>query len=182
LVAVGGTQKRTAVYRVDDASPVYELRLDDWTSAIAFSPDGRLCAVADRKGNVLVVEAATGREEHTLAPVNGGVDALAFSPDSKRLAVGGGDRAVRIIRMSDGQQAAALTAHVDRVTALAFSAAGALTSADATGLVLQWGDGGRKRTELGRLGEWVYDLAAGHDLRVIAVDWAGRVHALGSTP
>lgn len=182
LVAVGGTQKRTVVYRVEDASLVYELRMDDWTSAIAFSPDGRLCAVADRKGNVLVVEAATGREEHTLSPVNGGVDALAFAPDSKRLAVGGGDRAVRIVRMSDGQQAAALTAHVDRVTALAFSAFGTLTSADATGLVLQWRDGGRKRTELGRLGEWVYDLAASGDERVIAVDWAGRIQALGSAP
>ncbi|MGE0142616.1 MAG: c-type cytochrome domain-containing protein [Planctomycetota bacterium] len=182
LVAVGGTQKRTAVYRVDDASPVYELRTDDWTSAIAFSADGRLCAVADRKGNVLVVEAATGREEHALPPVNGGVDALAFSPDSKALAVGGGDRTVRLFRMKDGQQSAALTAHVDRVTALAFSGSGVLSSADATGMVLRWADGGRKRTELGRLGEWVYDLALDSDFRVCTVDWAGRVQALGVVP
>jgi WD40 repeat protein/serine/threonine protein kinase len=53
----------------------------------AFSPDGRLLAVTSHLGYFRVWNAASGREEVTLAPAIGGV---AFSPDGKRLAADDG--------------------------------------------------------------------------------------------
>lgn len=70
--------------------------------AVAFSPDGKLLATADKVGHIVVWDLATGREKAALESPGmytwdprqrihsiGGVRGLAFSPDGKTLAVGG---------------------------------------------------------------------------------------------
>jgi hypothetical protein len=59
-------------------------------SSVAFSPDGKILAVADEEGGTHLWNAATGRRLATLAGAGGGtaVDSVAFSPDGKIVAAG----------------------------------------------------------------------------------------------
>jgi serine/threonine protein kinase len=55
--------------------------------SVAFSPDGKTLAVADRNGQVYLWDVASGAPVATLADPGGkGVNAVAFSPDGKTLA------------------------------------------------------------------------------------------------
>jgi WD40 repeat protein/DNA-binding SARP family transcriptional activator len=56
-------------------------------SALDLSPDGRTLAVADDRGNVLFLEAATGRRVGRAYKALGAIWALRFSPDGTLLAV-----------------------------------------------------------------------------------------------
>ncbi len=78
---------------LDGATPPAQLaKLPEAVSAIALSPDGRLLALSQgtmrgsANKDVVLVEAATGRELRRLAGHAGNVSALAFSPDAKLLA------------------------------------------------------------------------------------------------
>jgi len=70
--------------------------------AVAFSPDGKLLATADRVGHIVIWDLPTRKQKATLeAPLMytwdpkarihsiGGIRSVAFSPDSKLVAVGG---------------------------------------------------------------------------------------------
>jgi WD40 repeat protein len=57
-------------------------------AALAFSPDGRILALAG-SGKVWLRDARSGREVQLEAAHKGGVGDLAFSPDGKTLAAGG---------------------------------------------------------------------------------------------
>jgi WD40 repeat protein len=58
---------------------------------VAFSPDGKRVASADRLGFVAVWEVETGRELHHFAGHKPQIGCLVFSPDGQYLVAGGGD-------------------------------------------------------------------------------------------
>jgi WD40 repeat protein len=63
--------------------------------SLAFSPDGRLLAVGERRTKkVRVLEVSTGRTRIELTGHRGSPTALAFSPDGKLLASGGEDNVI----------------------------------------------------------------------------------------
>ncbi|MES2974653.1 MAG: caspase family protein [Pseudomonadota bacterium] len=79
--------------RLDGATPPVQVaKLAEAISAIALSPDGRLLALSlgtmrgSASKDVVLADAATGREVRRLAGHAGNVFALAFSPDGKLLA------------------------------------------------------------------------------------------------
>ncbi len=108
--------------------------------SIAWSPDGRWLAVADHRGNVRVLEAATGeefavlREGHSQAPVS-----LAWSPDNRRLLswdVGG---TLRFWDVVAGQETLVLRIADGKCRAVAWSPDGRhLATAHLSGTVRIW--------------------------------------------
>jgi WD40 repeat protein len=99
------------VWDVESGKLVHELRghkektphhFPSMLFGVAFAPDGKHLATADKVGKIVVWEAASGKQAATLeAPEMytwdprqrihsiGGIRAVAFSPDGKHLAVGG---------------------------------------------------------------------------------------------
>jgi WD40 repeat protein/serine/threonine protein kinase len=70
----------------------------------AFSPDGRLLAVASPDGVAQIFDLATGREKASLLGHADHVVCLAFHPDGCRLATGSSDRTVKIWDVDTGME------------------------------------------------------------------------------
>jgi WD40 repeat protein len=91
-----------------------------WVTALAFSPDGKLCATG-HDDNVIRLWTVESREPvrefrgHDMA-----VSALAFSPDGRRLASAGEDRLIRLWDAQSGAVLGTLAGHTDRIPALAW--------------------------------------------------------------
>ena len=179
LVAVGDTRRRVSVTRVSDGRSLWQEQLEDWATALAFSPNGQLIATADRAGFVIVREAENGREAHSLKVADGLVADIAFSPDSTMLATTGADRSVTLYRMRDGRRMFQQKRHSDQVLCVAWRTKNRLISSGADGRVMQWLTNGNNEAQLPRLKDWVYDVATSHDgERVYTADWLGRLTAI----
>ena len=99
---------------------------------LAFSPDGKLLATLDMKGNIQIAE---WKSKHVLArktmgpcrrPQAGGV---AFLPDGRRLAVGSDIGVLQLLDWQSGKVVPLETRTADGVTALAVSPSGGLLAA-----------------------------------------------------
>jgi WD40 repeat protein/tetratricopeptide (TPR) repeat protein len=63
---------------------------------VAFSPDGKILALASREGTVQLWDIAAGKFLLPLKGHSGAVQTVAFSPDGRTLASGGADQTVRL--------------------------------------------------------------------------------------
>src|SRR6185437_11152147 len=101
LVTAGGD----ATVRVWDTSTGHEVCRynghNDGVYAVAFSPDGKTIASADKTSiEIKLWDAATGKHIKGLQEHKTLLYSLAFSPDGKLLAAGGGDKDVRIYEVA----------------------------------------------------------------------------------
>lgn len=101
----------------------------DYVTALAWSPDGGLLAVAAADGSVTLVAAQTGALVQRLAGHGFGTLCLGWSPDGKRLATGGQDGKARIWDAATGEAVAELEARGGWVEHLAWSGEVLLTAA-----------------------------------------------------
>jgi dipeptidyl aminopeptidase/acylaminoacyl peptidase len=131
-------------------------RVNAFLSALAFSPDGKVLAVAWQNQGVELWDAATGQERRRLEGQVGTVQTLAFSPDGRTLAAGlfvpfqaaipgnpmppGGNQAsVALWELGSGQLRSRFSGHQGQVGCLAFSPDGRTLASGATDTtVLLW--------------------------------------------
>jgi uncharacterized protein with WD repeat len=95
----------------------------DFIGAVAFSPDGALCASGGGDGTIEVRNTGDGSLVNLLPGNTNYVSSLAFSPDSTKLASGGGplDPSIKIWQISDGTLLQTIPATTNGVMALAWS-------------------------------------------------------------
>jgi WD40 repeat protein len=83
---------------------IWHAKLDDFVTALAWSPDGGRLAAASVSGQVAIYEAGSGRVPHLLNQAHtDGTDALAWRPDGQALATAGRDGAWKLWDSGEGR-------------------------------------------------------------------------------
>lgn len=154
---------------------------DEPAQALAFSPDGRLLALARGK-EIEVWDAAGWRLLRRLAGHTLNVEALAFAPDG-RLASASDDRSIRVWDATTGREVIVLRGHTGGVTCLEFASKGRRLVAGDKEMVVKVWDVTRDpqghvfhATSGDQLGEWLSNLVFAADGRTLwVVREAGNV-------
>jgi hypothetical protein len=98
------------------------IRTLDADGALAFSPDGRtLAASYQQRGEILLLDPATGKDRRTLTGHTGGVLGLRFSHDGATLASTDQDGTAMVWDLATGRARETLRGHTAAVTDVAFS-------------------------------------------------------------
>jgi WD40 repeat protein len=147
-IAVSG-YREVLVFNIDDGHLVRRIQnLAERIYTLAFSPDGKLLAVAAgtpaRLGEVKLYGADTGELVADLATAGDSFFDVNFSPDGTRLAAAGSDRTIRIWNVVDQVETLRIEDHADWVSAVAFSPDGtrlATASRDKTAKVFDAASG-----------------------------------------
>ncbi|MRR37648.1 WD40 repeat domain-containing protein, partial [bacterium] len=140
--------------------------------SVAFSPDGKLLATFDNRGNTKVVDWAS---DQILANVKGWpprrrpVGAVVFSPDGNRLAIGGDYGHVQLLDLRTGTMVPFQTQSSEGIEALVFSPTGNLLAASLGRAVRLWdAHSGESRGKLTNHTDSVSALAFTPDGRQLA--------------
>lgn len=110
-------------------------------SSIAASLDGSKLAIGFQKGNVRVIDQASGQEIFTIHGHKDDVVWIAFSPDGEHLATASLDGTTRVWDARSGEALWTIGSHTAAVTSVAYSPDGQhLATASRDGSVKLWGN------------------------------------------
>ncbi len=110
----------TRLYEPQEGRLAYEGGLSLFR--VEFSPDGERLVVGGRNGEILILDAETGKALVPIQDAHGGnVYGVSFSPNGKYLASCSSDQTVRIWNARTGEPVDVLLGHEGRVLSVAFS-------------------------------------------------------------
>ncbi|HLJ95237.1 MAG TPA: protein kinase [Gemmataceae bacterium] len=157
-------QHGVQVWRATDNAVRFVHRHPHGLDAVAYSPDGRQLALGGggegQPGEILILDADTGKELRTLSGHITRVRRVAFSPDGRLLASASYDKTARVWDVATGRALLTLTGHADWVSDVAFSPDGsrlATSSNDHTTKLWDLASGQETLTLAGHH-EWVYGV------------------------
>jgi WD40 repeat protein len=160
LVANGDSWNRAYGFGLWEVSVQRELRLlaerSDLTGT-AFSPDGRLLALAEKTAISLCALPEVSECRSLSWAASAGQADIGFSPDNRLLAVGAGDQ-VKLHDATTGQELNALPGHNDQVSCVAFSPDGSLLITGEVNILPDVGSYSLVR---------IWDVSTGRPLRVL---------------
>jgi WD40 repeat protein/serine/threonine protein kinase len=142
-LASGSVDRTLKVWESDHKRDVPTLRYEAAVSSLAYSPDGRLLAVAGgaiaepvsqsdkagaprRQKNIWLWKVGLAEPPAVLSGHDGVIYAVAFSPDGRTLASACEDGSAGLWDVTTGQRRVTLTGHTDAVVAANFSPDGAI--------------------------------------------------------
>lgn len=147
LATVSGDGKTLRLWEVATGKEVRQLRSELGSSALAFSPDGRILAAGGERQEgaslkpspIHLWEVSTGRPLRRLEGHLFGVEALAFSSDGKRLISGSVGGELRIWDPTTGENLLPRPAHESYVNSVVFSPDGkTLATGSLDGTIRLW--------------------------------------------
>ena len=177
LVALGGPKKIVRVFSLADGIERYQIKSHtQWITAIAFSPDGKSLATADRNGGLIVSDAATGNENFNLVGHKESVNAIAWRIDGKVLASASEDKTTRLWSSVKGKQVKSWEAHGDGTTDVVFTNKGRILTTGRDQKVKRWKQDGKGDGEFEGLSDVGMAVAwCDETKQIIAGDWRGEV-------
>ncbi len=155
-----------------------------WNSVV-WSPDGKSIAIGGL-GDVIVLDAATGKHINYYGFHGGIVHAVCWSPDSSYIAVGSADFTVLVWNIADKQNVYTYTGHTTDIFTVAWSPDGKrIASGSADGLVETWDalTGKHAYTYRGHSDFYPGHFISGSASAVNSVEWSpsGKRIASGSS-
>lgn len=177
LVALGGPKKVVRVFSLADGSQRYQIKKHtQWITAIAFSPDGKSLATADRNGGLLISDAATGNENFNLTGHKLAVNALDWRSDGKVLASVSEDKTVRLWSSHNGKQVKSWEAHGNGVADVAFANDGRIFTTGRDRKVKRWKQDGKSDGQFKGLKDVGMAVAwCDETKQIFAGDWRGAL-------
>ena len=177
FVALGGPTRVLKIYATKDGKLLHSIKKHtDWLTAVAFSPDGKYLATADRAGGVVVWEGATGREFNTLAGHKAPVTALAFMPGV--LASASTDGKIALWDVKEGKEIRSWAAHAGGVESVDFTPDGRLVSCGRDKIAKAWDQTGKVLATSETFGDIALRAVLNSE-RVVAGDWTGDIRVFG---
>ncbi len=179
-VALGGPGKLLKIYATKDGKLEFSLKKHtDWITAIAYSPDGKYLASADRNGGIVVWEAGTATEFNTLPGHKVAVTALAFMPGV--LASASEDGTIVLWDIKEAKEIRKWNAHAGGAEWVDFTPDGRLVSCGRDHLAKAWDQTGKNLLTSSKFDDITLRAVLNGD-RVVAGDWTGKIHvfALGA--
>lgn len=127
------------IHDVDTGAVLFHYLAPSSAYSLAYSPDGRTLAAADREGVIHLLDAATGELIRPLHGDDSELRSIAFSPDGRTLAAGGLGRIVRLWDPETAHELLSLKGAAAQINSIAFSKDGCtLAASDHTGTVFFW--------------------------------------------
>ena len=147
---------KVIIWDLSNGNPLFILQASETeVLSVVYSPDGNYLISADRAGDAVMWNAATGEKVSTLSG-NGENRSTAYSPDGKHVALSNLGGAINIWDVSTGKLLLTLKGHTGSVNSVTFSPDGNLVASAS-------GDGTAR----------VWDATTGENLLTLPVDSGG---------
>jgi WD40 repeat protein len=172
-VALGGPTRLLKIYSTKDGKLEISIKKHtDWITAVAFSPDGKFLASADRNGGISVWEGVTGREFNALPGHKAGVTGLAFMPGV--LASASEDGRISLWDVKEAKEIRGWVAHAGGVESVDFTTDGRIVSSGRDKIAKAWDQTGKLLLSSEPFNDIALRAVLSNE-RVIAGDWTGQI-------